>query len=229
MTSSFLDKVLFVLVIGLAEVSKAQEALDAEPDPVFPEKVDWERVVRGFRHDHNFSFNLGFAQNHWKGYLQRTSESFQAKSDAFELEVDYSFHLPLFGSLGYTLGTGASWVIEEAVKDADAFKVDRSFSLPGISVGLVWNINERWRTLSTFTYGWQRIERLRLKTPFASENIAVSGDVRSFRWAFDYFYQLSWALRFQMEQSDFAYTSKESLDLEKSAREFQIGLAKHLL
>lgn len=209
--------------------AQSAEDNDSQPPPVFAEHVDWKRVVRGFRHDHNFALNIAYSKNDWKGYLQRTSEDFRAQSQALELQVDYSFHLPLIGSLGYSLGTGVAYVLQDASEDPETFNVKQAYSLPGIAVGLIWNISERWRSSATFVYGWQRIESLHLTTPFARETIAVTGDARSLRWSIDYFVQLSWALRIELEDVSFSYASKESINLDKAGEQLRIGLVKHLL
>lgn len=232
MSSYWLSIGRFLLALGpLAAELSAQTAQTSSQDDtkVFAESLDWNRVVRGFRHDHNFAIGLAYAGNEWKGYLQRTSEEFSAETQGLEVQVDYSFHLPLYGSIGYTLGTGGAYIFREAGTGTQAISVKQSYSLPGINLGLVWNISERWRTTLSFVYGWQRIERMEVRTAFARENVALTGDVRSWRWSFDYFLQLSLALRLEVEDFEFSYTSEESLDLKKWGKQIHLGLVKHLI
>src|SRR6478609_667105 len=98
-----------LLILGgtiLSPALLAQEATEPLLRPELPK--EWGRAVRGFRREHNFALSYGHAFNRWKGHLTDDPRPFAFRVEAHELRIQYSFHLPLIGGLGYYLGTEAS-------------------------------------------------------------------------------------------------------------------------
>lgn len=212
-----------LLICGAGRLSGAEQILDERMD------TDWAKVVRGFRHDHNFSATVALTQNRWEGQTQKIVDRFTAKTQAFELQLDYSFHLPLIWKLGYVLGTHTGIIFEE--KDTRGFALARTYILPGMELGLVWNVNEWLRFMTSYRYGWQRAENMTLdKNPREGvEKLAATGDTKSIKVALDYFVEISTAIRIEHETLDFYYSAKERFELLKTSRIVRLGLVKHLL
>lgn len=212
------------------EKSQAGPALAKSPEPEErDQEPDWARVIRGFRRDHNFAATIGYAQNRWDGQSQKVIDRFEAQTEAMELKLSYAFHLPLVWGVGYVLGTHAGLITEE--KNARGFALARTYILPGIDLGLVWNLNESFRLLGVYSYGWQRPENMTLdmNPREGPDRLAATGDTRAFRLVLDYFFEISMALRIEGENSRFSYSAKDRFELVKSGRVIRLGLVKHLL
>jgi hypothetical protein len=207
----------------------ASFGLSAQPQAtVEPQALtDWDRVIRGFRRDHNFTLGLGRAMHRWEGNVPGQADRFRFSSEGWQLDFGYSFHLPLGWGFGYTLGTQTGFGFSES--SGSGFRTAFTLHLPGWEVGLIWNLNERWRFFSSLIYSWQRVDRLQLPPERGSQKVALTGDARGYRFAIDYFYNLSWGLRVEGEALDFSYDSKEDLDLRKTGRTLRLAIVKHLL
>lgn len=196
--------------------------------------VDWQRAIRDFRREHNFAVLAGQSSSDWNGRLSGTDE-YRFQSEGYELGVAYSFHIPWSGGFGYTLGTSASVIAGETSKRD--YEIHYRARLPGLELGLVWNLSHRFRLAATLVYGWERIDQLRLPNEFQHRKLSLTGETLAYRIALDYFYQLTWAVRAEFETSAFCYPSKrnfcyfgeETHELEKTSNHIRVGIVKHLL
>lgn len=196
--------------------------------------VDWQRAIRDFRREHNFSILAGRTISVWDGHLDGVTE-YSFLSQGYEFGAAYAFHIPWTGGFGYTLGTSASVIAGE--KSRDDYQIHYRARLPGVELGLVYNINQHFRLNATLIYGWERVDQLRLPKEFQHRKLSLTGETLAYRIALDYFYQLTWAVRVEFESSEFCYTSKQSFcyygkethELEKISNNARIGIVKHLL
>ena len=216
---------LLILLSLFAYPLRAEELLDSSVIPERPK--EWSRAIRGFRREHNFMVNYGLVANSWEAQLAGYDKSFHFKTAGQQLGFDYSFHLPLWGGLGYVLGTKLTAVIISPFTLTQVSSV--SFGLPGMNVGLVLNSSDHFRMGAGMEFGWHRIDRLRLPIEEFRKPISITGETRAYRLSADYFYELSWALHLEYEVAKFSYQTSESLKLLKSSRAWSVGVLKHLI
>lgn len=184
---------------------------------------NWERAVRDFRRDHNFGILLGQTQTRWKGSVD--DRSIDTHSSASEITLQYSFHIPWTKGFGYSLGTSASVMLGD--QGANNIQTHYRATLPGLELGLVWNINDRFRLNLGAVYGWERVDGLKIDD--RPGRISITEESLSAKMSVDYFYKLTWAVRIEVEHTRFPENASASYDLEKSILRTRLGLIKHLL
>ncbi|MBC7660337.1 MAG: hypothetical protein H7249_11615 [Chitinophagaceae bacterium] len=201
--------------------------LHAEETPLVWDEAsildDWSRAVREFRRDHNVGILVGQTQTHWQGATAQVG-SINTNTTGGEVTLQYSFHIPWTHGFGYSLGTSTSVIVGD---HSDTIEMHYRATLPGLELGLVWNINDHWRTNLGGGYGWERVDGL--KVVGQEGRLSLSEETMSAKFSIDYFYKLTWAVRFEVALSRFPHNASASYDLENSIYRTRIGLIKHLL
>ena len=215
-----------VSLLFTAKLYAQQPVLASEPPMVWDESSiadDWQRAVRDFRRDHNFGILLGQTMTRWKGSVDNVAVD--TETDATELTLQYSFHIPWYKGFGYSLGTSSSVLFGD--RDSERLETQYRVTLPGLELGLAWNLNDRFRTNLGVVYGWERVDGLKIEG--RDGRVSISEESLSAKISIDYFYKLTWAIRIEVVGTRFPENASASYDLEKSLFRTRLGLIKHLL
>lgn len=216
-------RILLYLSLGLILSAK----LHAEEKPlVWDEKSvgdDWNRAVRDFRRDHNFGILLGQTRTHWKGKTDAVP-NVDTETSSTELTLEYSFHIPWGHGFGYSLGTSSSIQVDQG---KGSVTTHYRATLPGLDLGLVWNPNESFRLNLGLVYGWERVDGLKIDGQ--PGRLSLTEESLSGKFAVDWFYKLTWAVRLEYEETHFPKDAALGYDLEKNIMRLRLGLIKHLL
>ncbi len=184
---------------------------------------DWRRAVRDFRREHNFGILVGQTKTRWKGIVDNVAVD--TETDATEITLQYSFHIPWIKGFGYSLGTSSSVLFGD--QGSRTLETQYRATLPGLEMGLVLNLNDRFRSNLGVVYSWERVNGL--KVLGRPGRISITEESLSAQLSIDYFYKLTWAVRLEFEDSRFPKNASASYDLEKSIFRSRVGLIKHLL
>lgn len=184
---------------------------------------DWSRAVRDFRRDHNFGVLLGQVRTKWRGEKDAVSKV-DTETFSTELTVEYSFHIPWGYGFGYSLGTSSSIQVDQG---SSQVQTHYRASLPGLDLGLVWNANDSIRFNLAAVYGWERLDGLKIVGE--TGRLSLTEESISGKFAIDWFYKLTWAVRIEYQQTQFPKDSSIGFDLEKNMTRLRLGLTKHLL
>jgi hypothetical protein len=223
----------FALLCLLSWESAAQDRMYFDQfKRISDELHDWERSVRGFRRDHNFAMTGGLSRNIWS--YQNDGKTVQVNTDSPFVQFDYGFHLQLYRALGYYLGSAASFHNGEDGK----ISTFRSYSFPGLKLGLVLNPHPLLRLSAGMALNLGRIERLSYVNPASDADfMSVNTRMVGINFAVDIFYKLAWAIRGEFESRTMYYrgindqreNSPFSVDLGKNETRIGIGLVYHLI
>jgi hypothetical protein len=198
---------------------------------------NWERSVRGFRRDHNLSLLGGYAQNTWT--FRNDPDLKQANVETQYIQGDYTFHLQLFRAFGYYLGSSVGYEFGETSSSPEV-STFRSYSLPGLKMGLVLNPHPILRLSSGLSLNLDRIERLKAPPPeedALARPISVTTRVLGFHVTSDFFFQLAWALRVEFETRTVYYSSVADdrpdsplkISFGKAEKRLGVGIVYHLI
>lgn len=195
---------------------------------------DWDRAVRDFRRDHNLGILLGQTRTRWKGRIETksvnngetvTTESIiDDETSATELTLQYSFHIPWTKGFGYSLGTSSSIQLDQ---NDSRIKTHYRATLPGLELGLVWNASNSLRLNLGLVYGWERVDGFQVRGN--PERVSVTEESLSGKFSIDWYWRLTWAVRFEFEETRFPQDAALGLDLEKNIMRVRLGMVKHLL
>lgn len=180
---------------------------------------EWDRSVRGFRVGHNFFGSYASSTGNWQinGTLvegdYKYSYDHKVETTADFWSFQYTFHLPLEGSVGYYLGSSAGVILDEDSLDR-SIVIERTIVYPGFAIGLVWNFSAALRGLIGLDSQLVRYERFRenhqdqtfpkTATFFNAYNVGMQVGL-------DFFFRLRWGLRVMAEN-----TRTENLRVERS-------------
>lgn len=149
------------------------------------------------RWDHNLIFTTGNANGLWIIDHLGPTEGESFSSNAYYFKLQYAFHLPIVGDLGYVLGSslGYYW---EGKGHSPIFQKTSSIHFPGIHLGVVYNFTPFFRIeFAGETY----LERLNnLSTISNGDVYKISVTMRpnyDFSLATDLFYSRKWGLRLE--------------------------------
>ncbi len=212
------------LELSLPALGQAKDLSEEESSRI---SVDWSKALRGFRSDHNFSVSLGVDGSNWR-LVRGDNPRFSVASQSLRSEVSYSFHLPLLFGIGYYLGT--TFGVRSDRFSGSELSSYYSILLPGLDLGVVWNVANNCRINAGYSFSWQRLDSLKITD--LNDGVAKSsltGEAVSYRAGLDYFFNISEALRVEYEQLTFFYSSPSILDLEINGRSVKLGYLKHLL
>ena len=195
----------------------------------------WERYVQDFRKDHNFALFMGRAEGTWKIRDFGSISDEKHAMSGVAIKAQYSYHIPLWQSFGYFLGSSVGYYYESA-RSAN-FRPVHSLHLPGLLVGLVYDFSPSTRVLLGLDTYLERLDGLEVRT---QESIRVL-DATMFTWIdtgimFDYFFSLNVAARIEAHERNVAYDPMdnsdgkiESANFEKEDRWVGLGLVYHIL
>lgn len=202
------------------------------------EQHPWHRYIREFRSEHHFSFVTGVSQGQWNVAKFGTLRSQTYSSTGFMSKFQYRFHLPIYRGFGYVLGSSIGYHFESADRRQD-FKPVPSILMPGFYLGLVQNFNPALRMLFGIEAYSERFEGLAEDDSDNEEDptISVSMLTIDMSTAFDLFYDLNWAVRFEAHRRQSRYTppdgvsSVPAIDAEISRNDewYGFGLVYHFL
>lgn len=197
---------------------------------------EWDTVIRGFRREHNFSVTGGLSQSRWR--IGKVEPSFNdERARGYYYRLQYHYHIKIVDSFGYYLGSSFTALPYEFFRNDEKYSVERSFSIPGLSLGLVWDFSSVFRGLVGFEGQLQRIEHLEYQGQEApARKATITTRVLGAYLAVDLFYQLNWALRLEATWRQYNYkppadSSQYAVDMElnKSESLYGLGLVYHLI
>jgi hypothetical protein len=203
----------------------------------------WQRYVRGFRRDHNFSISLGGTSGAWSVDRLGTVFGEDIESTGGFVKARYSFHLPVYRGFGYLLGSSVGYHFESPDKTLNVIPVS-SVQYPGVSLGAVMNLTPGVRLLFLVDYYLERFEDFAERDGLSSREdgtpddpeISVNMSSLDFVLAVDVFLTLNWGLRIESHQRTTKYERpKESFShptnaaLSKKDRWFGVGAVYNLL
>lgn len=219
--------------------SRSLRTLDLES--VRKELNAWDESVRGFRKGHHFSLVSGPTRGRWR--IAHFGEDFgEIFSDSGVLtKVVYAYHLQLFRSFGYFLGTSFGYWINSSV-DAPRFDIDTSELVPGTLAGLCFNFGPAFRIHAGVSYGIERVKGLGIRS--VGEDGAYSDFRRvdmtarnlGFYVGFDFFFSLIRSIHFEYSRNELkivapldAVKYDVNVDASKEDNWFALGVSHHIL
>jgi len=193
---------------------------------------EWDRAVRGFRREHNFALLVGSAQEQWN--LRAFGEAPENQSiprTSYTSRFQYTFHIPMSGSVGYFLGSGIGTRIGRKKDANDRLQRPTSLVLPGIIAGMAYNPTPVLRlTIGVDAY-LERLDNIGFESAFADPAVKVSatGRVVSYHVAMELFFRLNWAIKLFWEQDVLRLKTAGDVDVSRTTRQLGAGLVYHLL
>ena len=200
----------------------------------------WGRYVRTVRREHHLALMTGIQDSYWQLTHFGQIENKRPHLRGVSLRLDYSFHLEAWRkfavSLGTTLGYGRNGL--ESARDRGAFQAQNYWQLPGLAVGLCWNLDPVWRILLDAQVYLLRYEDILDRTQpgdpqSLSASLAVAPDVGV---ALDYFYSLRAGIRVETRWRRALYQRPalsggrpEDAKFLSWDRTYGLGLVYHLL
>jgi hypothetical protein len=189
---------LLIFVSLFFSTAYAETAVEMEPGGGLALHV-WDRYVRRFRRDHNFSVSTGYQIASWHvlRFGDFTEKTYHAEQTS--LSLDYTFHILISGKTGYFLGSSAGYAYTKPDKIDKEFQPSTSWLLPGARAGIAYNYDpsgrffagvgaqlERFNSLRThrLTGDWQAMA-------ITGESFQIFGGVDLF-FALDTAIHLSW-------------------------------------
>jgi hypothetical protein len=156
---------------------------------------EWDRWVRGFRREHNFSLVTGVTSGIWEVNRFGTVEASRFASEGLMARFQYSSHLQIWRGFGYFLGSGAGYVHERS-SGTSAFQAVPAVQFPGILTGLVLNVSPAVRFGGSLEAWLERLSGLRERDGVGKEpKIHITMESWNASLWFDGFYSLHWAVR----------------------------------
>lgn len=229
---------VFLLFQSMAPTAQGEEA-PTIPNPTGSVEADfklqiheWDRAVRGFRREHNFTLLVGSAHEQWNLHTFGVAPGNQSiPRTAYTARFQYAFHIPITGSVGYFLGSGIGTRIGKKEDANDRFQRPTSFALPGIIAGLAYNPTPVMRlTIGVDAY-LERLDNIGYVSAFADPTIkvAATGRVMSYHAAMELFFRLNWAIKLFWERDILRLKTAGDVDVTRSTRQMGAGLVYHLL
>lgn len=203
----------------------------------------WDRSVRGFRHAHNFSWFYSSVLSQWNldgslledGSEQPYAEVYETNQDY--LGFEYTFHLHLFDSFGYYLGSSLGFSWEERSKGGN-LTIEKALTFPGAVVGLSLNLSPAVRLLTDLSVNLTRFERFKEYRAGVGDSSKIYFNARTFSWkvGFDFFFKLNWAVRLAWEKFETRYKPVKGSELTElgiervqKGHKYTLGAVFHLL
>ncbi|MFK7825006.1 MAG: hypothetical protein AB8G05_12670 [Oligoflexales bacterium] len=195
----------------------------------------WERYVQDFRKDHNFALFMGRTEGSWKvrDFGSISEERYAMTGLVFKAQ--YSYHIPLWQSFGYFLGSSVGYYYE-STRSAN-FKPSHSLHLPGLLVGVVYDFTPSTRVLFGLDAYLERLDGMEERNQEGKKALDATMLTRiDTGIMFDYFFSLNIAARIEAHQRNVAYNPMdnsegkiESADFEKEDWWIGLGLVYHIL
>ena len=199
---------------------------------------EWDKSVRGFRRDHNFTLSSGVTTSLWHFKHFGAIENQTVPASGTYVRFQYSFHLPLYHGFGYFLGSSAGSTVNESTRE-DGFHAPLMVSLPGVLVGFVWNASPAVRFVVGLDLFLERLERIRFNDPESAEDnptISITARSAAVHVACDFYVKLRWAIRTEAAWRGFrtvrprnAQSYGTNIMIEKEESALGLGLAYHFI
>ena len=199
-------------------------------DKIRKEIHRWDRTVRGFRNEHNFSLSLNNSSYSWSGFMSDPVDSFEDRSESLHGKFQYRFHLHLVDGLGYYLGSAFN-VYGPPDYESDLVRDTMFIGLPGIVAGLAWNLSPAVRIavgIDAFLLRIERFERYMSKDSSETREASANARVLAYQLAIDTFFTLKTAVRAEWEYSELFYSTTKT-KLRRKGHSFGVGLVYHLI
>jgi len=206
-----------------------------------PEASMWERYVRGFRRDHNFSVSSGFSRGTWIVDKFEEIESEHFSSEGIYSKFRYSFHIEIYHGFGYLLGSSIGYhqALNNSKTNKRAFVAKSSYQFPGLLGGLVWDISPMWRISAATDLFLERYDSIKKQVSEGhdEEVISITSESLDLFATIDYFYTLTWGIRLEGHNCQSQLISPTSNDkglfpaikISKKDRWFGLGILYHIL
>ena len=201
-------------------------------------KTRWQGYVRNFRDDHHFSLSTGLSKSTWQVRPAGHVAGFQTVSLGYYAKLRYAFHIQIWRSMGYFLGSSVGGIVERTPTAGDSFQPASSVHLPGFLAGLVFDLTPALRFgIGVDTY-LERLDGVRYSDEYYSTSLSVNMiSMVDGMFFMDVFHQLSWAVRAEFHARQVAYWRPESrsagkvIDAQISRIDHWVGLGLvyHLL
>jgi len=196
---------------------------------------EYDRYVLSFRREHNFALVSGISRGVWAVSKFQELRNRKFVATGVFARFQYSFHLPIYQSFGYLLGSGAGFHYESSEIRRD-FRPVSAWQYPGVLVGLVYNYSSVIRLTSTVEAYLERHDGLKTK----QTSIHITSNVFDFGISVDVFYDLTMALRLEVHgrellydkpfiPSDTAEVYEVDAKIGKKDRTVAAGLVYHLI
>jgi hypothetical protein len=196
---------------------------------------EYDRYVLNFRREHNFALVSGISRGVWRISRFKDLKDEKFPSNGFYGRFQYSFHLPIYQSFGYLLGSGAGFIYESSRINSE-FRPVSAWQYPGVLLGLVYNYSSVIRLATTAEAYLERHEGLRTQ----KTSIHVTSNVFDFGVSLDIFYDLTMALRIEYHERELLYEkpfipqeTAEIFDVDarigKKDKTIAAGLVYHLI
>lgn len=188
----------------------------SEPNEPVPEAPALEGRGEGLlflptRWDHNFALTFGISRGTWEIERFDPVRGKRFPSQAILSKLQYSFHLPITGHFGYSLGSSFGYYWEERTFNDTLHRVS-SVHLPGIHVGFVTNLTPGLRVEGAFETYLERLEALAIDSDEGRKKISITmRPDYDFILALDVFHSLNWGVRVEWHTRRVSHTPpKES-------------------
>jgi len=196
----------------------------------------WQRYVRGFRREHNFTFSAGVSVGNWEIRHFGTMKSKKFSNSGIFSKGQYSFHLPFVDRIGYLLGSSFGYHYETTDKRRP-YKSVPAVMFPGLLAGLSVNFTPAIRWIIAGEVYLERHDGIEERDKIEKDTkISITFHSYDINTAIDIFYKLNWALRIVTHYRQLRYfqplnTSEKAVDanLNKTDRWLGFGLVFHLL
>ncbi len=196
---------------------------------------EWDQSVLGFRKEHQFSWTLGLSQGRWR-FKRFGNQVNKYHSDLGSFtKFRYAYHLPIWRSFGYLLGTSAGYW--DQISGSSGMEIQSISMLPGIVSGFVLNMSPGFRTVLALDYYLERWSGLQESNNDGEEpNISVTARSVDVYLALDIFYQLKWAIRIEAHKRWSDYKQPRQSDgkevhasISREDYWYGLGLLYHLM
>ncbi|MEZ4744394.1 MAG: hypothetical protein R3B45_18400 [Bdellovibrionota bacterium] len=203
----------------------------------------WKRYVRDFRQNHHFSLFSGGGRGDWRvGHFGGVASG-SYRSIGVIGKLRYSYHVQIYKKFGYFLGTSFGYFSEIADK-TKAFVPSPALHYPGLLAGLAINFTPGLRALLGVDFYLERLEHFKERDVSDPDNTHIISDSEvgltmttiDFMAAFDFFFNLNWALRAEVHNRRSFYEKPRDVDglpvdvsISKSDSLASLGIVYHLL
>ena len=232
----FSGKIVKAMVVSALLGSTSAWGADAAPVREFSL---WDRMVRGFRGEHNFAATTGYLSGSWQVGRFGPLKSTHIGDVGFWTRWEYSYHLQIYQGLGYLVGSSLGTTYTRT-SDSALLKPPTSFIYPGVVAGLVYNISPRIRVLGAGSINLERFDDLKAmpELPEAGEASTISITMESYDGmaAIDIFAAINLAIRIEGHERFQLYRKPRNAedkavnaDLERLDRWYGAGLVYHML
>ncbi|MEY4630730.1 MAG: hypothetical protein RIQ81_850 [Pseudomonadota bacterium] len=219
-------------VVGGDDLASGFDTIDLA-NPGF---TRWERVVRGFRREHNFAATSGYTRGSWNVHSMGTVKDRTVADDGAWARAEYTYHLQIYEGFGYFLGSsmGATYT---RTGSSEPVKPPTSFIYPGLVAGFVYNFSPAVRGLLSGGVNLERYDGL-VESDGVDQDVEISMTMESYEVAaaMDIFVSLPLAIRAGYHDRYQKYRKPRSPEgkpvnasLERYDRWIGAGLVYHLM